>query len=316
MKKILISGVCGFIFSNFLTTLLKSRPDYSVVGIDSCDDPVNISNIIANTKKYKFYLADIRDSKVMDNIFAIERPDIIIHGAAKSFVDSSIEDPLPFLHTNVIGTQILVNAAIKYKVDRFFYISTDEVYGSLGINEKSWAEESTTIPSSPYSASKLSGEHIVRAAHRTYGLNYNISRCCNIFGENQQSRNLIPKIIKSIINNKQIMLHDRGEPIREWMYVQDKVSAILKILDCGLINETYNIGSGTEMRNIDIYYAISQLMGKTIDLNLDTKRLGQDFRYSVNCDKLKKLGWDTANSFNHDLIKSIKWYTENQDFYK
>lgn len=314
--KLVVTGCNGFIFSHFLKSILKLRPEYSIVGIDNCSDSVNILNIIPNTDNYKFYLADVTDQKIIDNIFAIEKPDVIIHGAAKSFVDSSIEDPLPFIKTNVLGTQILINAAIKYKIDRFLYISTDEVYGYLEKNENSWTEESATIPSSPYSASKLSGEHIVRAAHRTYGLKYNITRCCNIFGENQQSRNLIPKIIHSLLANKTIMLHDAGEPIREWMYVQDKISAILKIIDCGDINETYNIGSGIEMRNIDVYYAISQLMNKTTNINLDTKRAGQDFRYSVNCNKLKSLGWNTANSFDHDLEKSIQWYMENKDFYK
>src|ERR1022692_3104589 len=151
--KILITGVCGFIFSNFLKTILNDYPQYSIIGIDSCEEYPTLKNIIPNTNNYKFYLTDICHQKIIDNIFEIEKPDIIIHGAARSFVDSSIEDPMPFTETNVIGTQVLVNAAIKHKVKRFIYISTDEVYGSLGLNDVSWDELSKTIPSSPYSSS-------------------------------------------------------------------------------------------------------------------------------------------------------------------
>ena len=313
--KILITGVCGFIFSNFLKTILNDYPQYSIIGIDSCEEYPTLKNIIPNTNNYKFYLTDICHQKIIDNIFEIEKPDIIIHGAARSFVDSSIEDPMPFTETNVIGTQVLVNAAIKHKVKRFIYISTDEVYGSLGLNDVSWDELSKTIPSSPYSSSKLGGEHIVRAASKTYGLNYNITRCCNIYGENQRSRNLIPKIITSLLCKKTINLHDKGEPIREWMYIQDKISAILKILEYGKINETYNIGSGIEKKNIEVYCAISKIMNKSTTLNLDTIRMGQDFRYSVNCSKIKALGWKPSFDFDIGLSKCVNWYLENKNHY-
>jgi dTDP-glucose 4,6-dehydratase len=313
--KVILTGCNGFIFSNFLKTVLKIRPDWNIVGIDNCDDAVNIKNIIPNTDKYKFYLADIRDAKIIDNIFNIERPDIIIHGAARSFVDSSIEDPMPFITTNVVGTQNLINASIKYNISNFFYISTDEVYGSLMENEASWTEDTTTKPSSPYSASKLSGEHIVIAANKTYGLNYNITRCCNILGENQQTRNLIPKCITSLISSSPIILHDCGKPIREWLYVQDKISAILTILEKGKINEIYNIGSGVEKKNIDMYLTISNIMERSVDLRLDEIRKGQDFRYSVDCSKIRQLGWQPKYSFEDGLNKTINWYRNNLGYY-
>lgn len=310
--KIILTGCCGFIFYNFLKTALITRPEDTFVGIDKCDEPINLKNILQNTDKYKFYLTDICDVDTIDNIFKIEKPDIIIHAAALSFVCSSIEDPLKFIHSNVLGTQVLIDAAVKHNIKRFVYISSDEVYGSLGVDELPWDEKAATCPSSPYSASKLSGEHIVRAAHRTYGLNYNITRCSNVYGPHQNTRNLIPKVITSILNNKTINMHDRGEPVREWIYVNDKISAIFNILDNGKLNETYNIGSGIQYKNIDIYNIISKIMNKTTSLELNNKRLGQDWRYSISCNKLKTLGWNALYSFEDGIKKTIDWYIKNE----
>jgi dTDP-glucose 4,6-dehydratase len=306
--KVLISGVAGFIFYNFINTALKIRPDIKFVGVDSCEDQENLDHILPNSSNYKFYLADITQAKIINNIFELEKPDIVIHGAARSFVCSSIENPLDFVHTNIVGTQTLVDASVKYNIKNFVYISSDEVYGSLALDGISWTENSLTNPSSPYSSSKLGGEHIVRSANKTFGLNYNITRCCNIYGEHQQTRNLIPKIITSIKNNKIITLHDKGEPIREWMYVQDKISAILTIIEKGKINETYNIGSGIERENIEVYYIIANMMGRTTELDLNSKRLGQDMRYSVDCSKLKLLGWKPKTQFGEGLQRTIESY--------
>jgi dTDP-glucose 4,6-dehydratase len=306
--KVLITGVCGFIFYNFINTVLKIRPDIKFVGVDSCEDNENLDHILPNSSNYKFYLADITQAKIINNIFELEKPDIVIHGAARSFVCSSIENPLDFVHTNIIGTQTLVDASVKYNIKNFVYISSDEVYGSLALDGISWTENALTNPSSPYSSSKLGGEHIVRSANKTFGLNYNITRCCNIYGEHQQTRNLIPKIITSIKNNKIITLHDNGEPIREWMYVQDKISAILTIIEKGKINETYNIGSGIEKENIEVYYIVANMMKRTTELDLNSKRLGQDMRYSIDCSKLKLLGWKPKTQFGEGLQKTIEHY--------
>lgn len=312
MNKVVITGVCGFIFSHFLRQVHKNRPDWQIVGIDCCDESINLSNITPNNERYRFYLADIRDSRIIENIFAIEKPDLVIHGAARSFVCSSIEDPLPFIETNVVGTQILVNASVKHQVKRFLYVSSDEVYGSLGINEASWTEDSLTLPSSPYSASKLSGEHIVRAAHKTYGLEYQITRSCNVFGERQNTRNLIPKVITSLLSGKTIPLHNEGRPIREWIYVQDKINAILTVLDKGKINETYNIGTGIEHKNIEIVNILSLMLFAPPILDMRENRLGQDFRYSVNASKLRGLGWQPMMAEKEAMQRTIDWYKRQQ----
>lgn len=316
MKKILVTGSCGFIFSNFMNKVIKEFSNYKFVSVDKVLASYNIRNI---PRDHRFYMGDVADIQFMDNVFCIEKPDIVIHGAAESFVDDAIRSASPFVHSNIVGTQVMVDLAVKYGVERFVYISTDEVYGQLQAGEPSWTEESYTKPRNPYSATKLAGELIVHAASQTHGLQYNITRCCNNYGPNQPPRNLVPKIITSIINKTPIPIHGTGKQFREWLYVEDNCSAIMTILENAPTNEVYNIGSGIEQRNLDMVQRIGSILNvkePLSNVNFIKDRAGHDFRYSVNCTKIKKLGWKPQYSFDHGLQQSVYWYVNNHKYYE
>lgn len=320
MKKILVTGSCGFIFSNFMrmVTVPSNLPYYSWVSVDKVLAPYNRYNVKAN-QNHTFYMGDIADEQFMDNIFAIEKPDIVIHGAAESFVDDSIRSAGPFIHSNVVGTQVMVDTALKYGVERFLYVSTDEVYGQLkDIKEASWTEESAVNPRNPYSASKAAGELIVKAANQTHGLIYNITRCCNNYGPSQPPRNLVPKIISCITNDQPVPIHGNGRQFREWLYVEDHCSAIMKIIEEAPVNETYNIGSGVECTNLDMVKKINKIIngiGKDgAKVSFVKDRPGHDFRYSVDCTKIHKLGWKSQYQFEEGLQKCVRWYLDNPWF--
>jgi dTDP-glucose 4,6-dehydratase len=314
--KLLISGSAGFIMSNLVRYILKNSKDYDIVSIDDIKPPVKLNTIYAN-RAHQFYMGDIINSHLINNIFEIERPDIIIHGAAESFVDKSLTAGQEFVKSNVLGTQVLIDAAVKYN-SRFIYISTDEVYGALNTeSEPSWTENFPLAPRNPYSATKASGELLVKAAHNTHGLQYNITRCCNNYGPRQQRRNLIPKIIANILEKIEVPLYGSGSQIREWIHCADNCSAIKTIIEKGTLNETYNIGSGQEFSNIEVFNEISNIMGGGYDLLRFVKdpRPGHDFRYSVNCDKIKKLGWKPEFKFkgvDGGLNHTINFYKNNQ----
>lgn len=315
MKKILVTGSCGFIFSNFMRKVMREKSPYTFVSVDKVIAPYNRCNVTAN-RDHNFYMGDIADELFMDNIFSIEKPDIVIHGAAESFVDDSIRSAKPFIHSNVVGTQVMVDMALKHSVERFVYISTDEVYGQLNVGDPSWTEESPVKPRNPYSASKACGENLVYAANQTHGLNYNITRCCNNYGPSQPPRNLIPKVITSILNEQPIPIHGQGKQMREWIYVEDHCSAIMKIVDSAPMNEIYNIGSGVEKSNLEIVKKIRQLLKQdSAKVNFIKDRAGHDFRYSVDCSKIKQLGWDIENEFDHGLKKCVNWYLDNRNRY-
>lgn len=312
MKTILVTGSAGFIFSNFMRKY-ENNPLYKFVSVDKVIAPYNRYNVDLNRKGHIFYMGDIADEMFIENIFNIEKPDIVIHGAAESFVDDSIRSAGPFIHSNVVGTQVMIDMALKYNVDRFVYISTDEVYGQLkDSDDASWIEATPINPRNPYSASKAAGELIVKAAHETHNLKYNITRCCNNYGPSQPPRNLIPRAIFSIINGKPIPIHGNGKQFREWIYVDDHCSAIMKIIEGGELNHTYNIGSGVEYTNITMVQKIAKLIGEpSAIVNFIKDRPGHDFRYSVDCSKIKKLGWDVSSSFEDNLEKCVKWYLCN-----
>lgn len=312
MKKILVTGSCGFIFSNFMRKVMKQNEPYSFVSVDKVFATYNRYNVKIN-QDHTFYMGDIADEQFMNNVFAIEKPDIVIHGAAESFVDDSIRSAGPFIHSNVVGTQVMVDMSLKYGVDRFVYISTDEVYGQLtGDKDASWTEENTISPRNPYSASKAAGELIVKAANQTHGLNYNITRCCNNYGPSQPPRNLIPKAISCILNNVPVPIHGSGKQFREWIYVDDHCSAIMNIVERAPLNEIYNIGSGVESTNIKMVHKVSKLIGtEGATVNFVKDRPGHDFRYSVNCSKIQKLGWKPAFNFDDGMRKCVKWYIDN-----
>jgi dTDP-glucose 4,6-dehydratase len=313
MKTILVTGSCGFIFSNFVLRYGGNKSDYRIISVDKIVSSYNLNNI---DKNHVFYMGDVADEHFMSNVFQLEKPDIIVHGAAESFVDDSINSAKPFIHSNVVGTQNIVDLSLKHKISKFIYVSTDEVYGQLKANEPSWTESSITSPRNPYSASKLSGELIVKAAGETHNLNYNITRCCNNFGPRQPPRNLVPKIITSILENKAIPIHGNGKNFREWIYVLDHCSAIMTVLEKGANKEIYNVGSGVELTNLEMVDKIGQTLGVTPKINFIKDRLGHDFRYSVDFSKLQKLDWKPSpQAFDEDIKRTVKWYVSNSSFY-
>lgn len=316
MKTILCTGTLGFIFNNFIRQTVDVYPEYRFVGIDSAMEKYRLKNIFEH-KNYKFYLGDIADSHFIDNVFCIEKPDIIINGAASSFVDDSIKDILPFIHSNIYGTQIMINASLKYDVEKFIHISTDEIYGQKkSINDIPWIEEDPILASNPYSCSKGSSELIVRAAHHTHNLQFNMTRSSNVFGPYQKYNNLIPHIINSLINNSPIHIHGNGKNFRQWIYVDDKVNAIMQIIKTGKINEIYNIGDENYLTNLEMVYYISKIMNKEPNIQFIEDRKAHDFGYSVSVSKLKSIGWKPTSFFNENIIKTIDWYMDHPNFYK
>lgn len=316
-KKILVTGSCGFIFSSFVRRVIYNKLPYTIVSVDKVANK-QLNSVYWN-KNHAFHIADINDQHILDLIFDYEKPDIVIHGAAETSVDCSLKDPSLFARTNVVGTQNVINSAIKYDVENFVYISTDEVYGHLSSeNDSSWKEEVALNPRNPYSASKAAGELLVKAAHQTYGLNYTITRCSNNYGPRQTTNKLIPKIIKSIYDNEKIPIYGQGAQLREWTHVYDNCSAILTILEKGIINNVYNISSNQEFSNIEIVQKICNLMNKGHDLIsfIPDPRSGHDFRYSVDSSKIRQLGWSPSLSLKEGLQETIEWYSNNKWFLK
>lgn len=314
-KKVLITGSGGFIFSNFIRKAMYDKEDYNFVSVDNLSDPKTLHNVYAN-RGHTFYMADITDSNIMDNIMNVERPDVVIHGAAESFVDASIVSPDKFINSNVLGTQVIVNKCVKYDVKKLIYISTDEVYGQLTNEvEHSWTELSPTCPRNAYSATKLAGELLVKAASETHGLKYNITRSCNNYGPRQSTRNFIPKILSNINNNIPIPIYGKGAQIREWIHVEDNCSAILRVLEFGGDNSIYNISSSAEISNLELVYKICEIVKKGHDLiSFVNDRPGHDFRYSVNASKIKQLGWNPKYKFKQGLEHTCNWYDRNKWF--
>src|SRR5574338_167476 len=282
MKKVLVTGTCGFIFSNFIRRVIKyDEQPYQFVSVVRVAG--NADTIYANSS-YDFYLADLRDQHIIDRIFQFERQDIVIHGAAESFVDASLSDPNSFVTSNVLGTQVVINACVKHKVERLIYISTDEVYGQLtGESDPAWTEDAPLDPRNPYSASKAAGELMVKAAHQSYGLIYNITRSSNNYGPRQTPEKLIPKAIKCITEGQKIPIYGQGLQIRDWTHVFDNCDALVTVLNSGKPNEVYNISANQEFPNIEVIQKICNAMGKGHDLIsfIEDPRKGHDFRYSI-----------------------------------
>jgi dTDP-glucose 4,6-dehydratase len=314
MKTILVTGTAGFIFSNFIRKVFNERLDYKFVSVDKVIAPYNLKNIYKHIN-HIFYMGDIADELFMNNVFKLEKPNIVIHGAAESFVDDSIKSAQPFVHSNIMGTQVMIDLSLRYNVERFIYVSTDEVYGQLQIGDKSWTETDLIKPRNPYSASKACGEMLVYAANQTHGLKYNITRCCNNYGPRQPPRNLVPRAITSILNNKSIPIHGEGKQMREWIYVKDHCSAIMKIIESAPLSETYNIGSGTERTNLEMVKKIGQILKIDPIISFIKDRPGHDFRYSINCSKIKELDWKPDFDFDRGLFECVNWYLENRKFY-
>jgi dTDP-glucose 4,6-dehydratase len=313
--KILITGGLGFIGSNFYNHISEKYPNYELVILDCETYAANPKNIddIRNARVIKF---DILDRDRVFKLFGTYGFDTVIHFAAESHVDNSILNPFKFVQTNIIGTLNLLDASVKYGINLFYHISTDEVFGHLGPTG-SFDESTPYDPRSPYSASKASSDHFVRAYHHTFGLPVIISNCSNNFGPNQHEEKLIPTIIKNIINGLPIPVYGNGTNVRDWLFVMDHVDAIDTILHKGRVGETYCIGGGNEMNNLRLVKMICDRIDYIKEWEQNSQELitfvedrkGHDFRYSINYDKIKTtLGWEPKTNFNEALDKTIDYY--------
>jgi dTDP-glucose 4,6-dehydratase len=330
MKNILITGGAGFIGSHVVRLFVNKYSDYKIINLDTLTYAGNLENIvdIEDAPNYKFIKGDICDVVFIESLFEAEKITDVIHLAAESHVDRSISDPLSFVKTNVFGTVTLLNAAVKFWKDNisehvFYHVSTDEVYGSLG-EEGFFLEDTPYDPQSPYSASKASSDHFVRAWANTYKLPIKISNCSNNYGPNQFPEKLLPLMINNIKNNKPLPVYGKGENIRDWLYVVDHARAIDDIFHMGVIGETYNVGGFNEWKNIDIVNLLCRLMDKKLGrsegesaklITYVTDRAGHDHRYAIDATKIKNaMGWEPSLQFEEGMEKTVDWYLENEDW--
>lgn len=316
MKKMLITGGVGFIGSNFIHYILSKYNDYQVINLDKLTYAANLDNLkdIEDNKNYRFIHGDIADQEFIFKLFENEKFDIVINFAAESHVDNSILNPQIFTITNILGTQVLLDACRKYNIKRFHQVSTDEVYGELPLDDKNilFTEKTPLNPSSPYSASKASADMLVKSYYRTYSLPITISRCSNNYGPYQHLEKLIPLMISKAINNDNLPVYGNGLNVRDWLHVYDHCTAIDLIIHEGKIGEIYNIGGNNEKSNIDVVKIILKELGKSEKLiKYVNDRPGHDLRYAIDSTKIKtSLNWKPVYSFEKGILDTIKWYTK------
>lgn len=322
MKTILVTGGAGFIGSNFVYYMLKKYPAYKIICVDCLTYAGNMSTLAKAMKNenFKFYKINICDRYGIYEIFEVERPNVVVNFAAESHVDRSIENPEVFLQTNVLGTQVMMDACRKYGVERYHQVSTDEVYGELPLDKPDlfFTEETPIRTSSPYSASKAGADLLVLAYHRTYGLSVTISRCSNNYGPYHFPEKLIPLMIANCLNDKPLPVYGEGLNVRDWLYVEDHCKAIDLIIHNGRVGEVYNIGGHNEMRNIDIVKLICEYLDKPESLITHVAdRKGHDMRYAIDPTKIyNELGWLPETKFEDGIKITIDWYLNNREWWE
>ena len=328
-KTILITGGAGFIGSHVIRLFINKYPNYNIINLDKLTYAGNLENLtdIEHKENYRFIKGDIVDSDFIENLFQQENIDAVIHLAAESHVDRSITNPLEYVQTNVIGTANLLYSARKnwgdFSDKRFYHVSTDEVYGALG-DTGLFTEETSYDPHSPYSASKASSDHFVRAYNDTYGMPVVISNCSNNYGPNQFPEKLLPLFFNNIRNNKALPVYGDGSNTRDWLYVVDHARAIDVVFHEGKDGETYNIGGHNEWKNIDLIKVMCKLMDQKLGrdagsseklITYVTDRAGHDFRYAIDASKIQKeLNWEPSLQFEEGLSLTLDWYMKNQDW--
>jgi dTDP-glucose 4,6-dehydratase len=314
--KLLVTGGAGFIGSNFVRYWLKEHPEDQVVNLDALTYAGHIESLkdIADNPNYFFIKGDITNQN--DVAEAMHGVDVVVHFAAESHVDRSILDPMAFVKTNVLGTGVLLQQAVKNKVQRFHHVSTDEVFGSLTHEDPPFDENTKYDPRTPYSASKAGSDHLVRAYSETYGLPITITNCANNFGPYHDPEKLIPRFITNILTDQKVPLMGKGENIREWLYVEDHARAIDLVLQKGVVGETYCV-SGESRTNFEVTKMLLDMLGKDESLIEYVKdRLGHDFRYAIDSTKLRALGWEPKHNFEEWMRITVDWFKDNEWWWK
>lgn len=317
--KVLITGGAGFIGGNFVQYMLGKYPSYEIYNLDALTYAGDLTKHtdFEDNKKYHFIKADIADTEAIDDIFEKHQFDYVVHFAAESHVDRSIKEPEIFVKTNVLGTQILLNAAKNIGIKKFVHVSTDEVYGDLEFDPTTFFTEETPLqPNSPYSASKASSDMMVRAYHETFGLPVNITRCSNNYGPYHFPEKLIPLTISRVLNDEKVPVYGTGENVRDWLHVLDHCSAIDLVMHEGLNGEVYNVGGHNEKTNLEVVQTIIKALNKSEELiTFVEDRLGHDKRYAIDPTKLEALGWKPTYNFETGIQQTIEWYLENEKWW-
>ncbi len=318
-QTILVTGGAGFIGSNLIRFILENRPNDRVINLDGLTYAGNLESLaeFVDEPRHEFVHCDINDAAKLDEI--MPKADVVLHLAAESHVDRSIHDPSLFLNTNIIGTQCMLDAAKRHDIKRFVYVSTDEVYGELPLDDKSqlFTESTPLAPNSPYAVSKTGGDMLARAYHHTYGMNIGITRCSNNFGAYQFPEKVIPLFVNNLLEGKKVPLYGDGRNIRDWLHVLDHCEAICRVLDDGKPGEAYNIGGNNERSNLELTKMLIDLCGRDETfIEHVPDRLGHDMRYAIDATKIRdELGWEpTRSAWPEALEATVQWYKDNSDW--